>query len=152
MRVRNQKLRRAARPPTLHGLPHDRHIPARSAQLARLCRPSSAEVARWYAGARLALGGVGLRLAGVDTRCQLAAAAGLPVRLATARAIWFAWSLTHQPANLTSLFSWATWGRFNTTAPQDYRQQGLTMLRRQTGPTRAKAKAAASQPAANPPP
>jgi hypothetical protein len=106
--------------------------------LTRLCRPSQAELRQWFAGAEKALGAFGLASMGVSPSCLADWRRGRPMRGASCRLVWLAWSITHCPSNLSNLFTFNTWGRFNSKMPQDYRQQALRLLHRKGGPTRAK--------------
>ena len=101
------------------------------------CQPTQAEARAWLFAAKDALGlnllaGIGLAPQNVQRWLGGAAMRGIGLRL-----IWWSWSLTHCPSNLTDLFTWITWGRFNPQMPQDYRQQAIRLLHRKTGPTTA---------------
>lgn len=111
---------------------------ARNIALSRLCTPTQAEAKAWFHAARIALGTQGLAQLGFSPSFIVKANSGRPMRGASLRMVWWAWSLTHCPSNLTNLFTWITWGRFNPAMPQDYKGQAIRLLHRATGPTRAK--------------
>ena len=102
--------------------------------ITRLCQPSQAELRQWLADAQKALGAFGLASMGVSPSFLADWRRGRPMRGASCRLVWFAWSVTHCPSNLSNLFTFITWGRFNAKMPQDYRQQAVRLLRRKSGP------------------
>lgn len=107
-------------------------------KLARICIPSEGEARVWLTSLVSCIGEGGLVVFGLGRDRIAFWLAGGSIKLCSRRTIWLVWSMTHCPTNLSSAFHFATWGRFNAEMPQDYRSQALRLLRRTSGPYRAK--------------
>ena len=102
-----------------------------------IVRPSDSTLRRWLDQLRKAVGIVGLVALGVPHGL---AKGGGGFRYGTdARLVFYLWSATHCPSNLSSAFHMASWGRFNAEMPKDYREAAERILARKTGPRRARA-------------
>jgi len=98
--------------------------------------PSPDTFERWITDLRRKLGTIGLRSLGVPAPVVLRGKVpSSPAR----RVVFYLWSSLFCPTNLASAFHLATWGRFNSEMPKDYREAALRLLARKSGPARARA-------------
>lgn len=115
--------------------------------LSNILPPDSA-CERWLAQLRRKLGNNGLLALGFpprQSRFDVAPQHGTAWRLA-----FLYWSALFCPSNLQSAFHLATWGRFNSDMPKDYREAALRLLSRKSGPARARAAGKPYKPFAKP--
>ncbi len=99
--------------------------------LANSCQPTQAEAEQWIKDCQAKVSAAVISAYGIPSLRPG------PYRRATVRLIWQLWSLLYQPSNLSSLFHWLTWGRYNldwnSPGQKPFKSLALKALRRKAG-------------------